>query len=89
MADYQHKNENNTNQADENRFLALGFFEFAIISTLMVAFFPFSLLFCLFFLGLQDTTLLVKALLHDFVKTIGAILTGLFFLGMVLFLFLS
>ena len=89
MSDYLNENENNTNQEVENRFLALGFFEFAIISTLMVAFFPLSLLFCLIFYGLQETTLLVKALLHDFLKTIGAIITGLFVLGAVLFLFLS
>ena len=89
MSDYPYGNENNTKQEVENRFLALGFFEFVIISTLLVAFFPLSLLFCLLFYGLQDTTLLVKALLHDFLKTIGAIITGLFFLGIVLFLFLS
>jgi len=89
MSDYPQGNINNTDQEVENRFLALGFFEFAIISTLMIAFFPLSLLFCLLFYGLQDTTLLVKALLHDFLKTIGAIITGLFFLGIVLFLFLS
>ena len=89
MSDYPHENEDNANQEVENRFLALGFIEFTIISTLMIAFFPLSLLFCLLVYGLQDTTLLVKALLHDFLKTIGAIITGLLFLGIVLFLLLS
>ena len=89
MSDYPPGNENNINQEIENRFLALGFFEFAIISMLMIAFFPLSLLFCLVFYGLQETALLVKALLHDFLKTIVAIITGLFSLGIVLFLFLS
>ena len=89
MSDYPHENEDNANQEVKNRFLALGFIEFTIISTLMIAFFPLSLLFCLLVYGLQDTTLLVKALLHDFLKTIGAIITGLLFLGIVLFLLLS
>ena len=58
----------------ENRFLLMGFWEFGIIATLVVAFFPWSLLFSLFFLGMEGTKLLIAALLHDGLKTIGAVL---------------
>lgn len=66
------KNEN------ENPFLIMGFWEFTIIATLMTVFFPWSLLFCVIFYGLEHTKLLVIALLHDFVKTVLAILLGIF-----------
>ena len=58
---------------EENKFLILGFWEFAILSTLMTVFFPWSLLFCVVFLGLQETKLIVIALLHDAVKTALAV----------------
>lgn len=60
-----------------NPFLVMDFWEFAIISTLMVAFFPWSLLFCLFVYGMAVTRLLVIALLHDLVKTTLAVLSVL------------
>ena len=59
---------------EENKFLLLGFWEFAIISTLFVCFFPLSLLFCLLFFGMDNTKALVLALLHDAVKTTFAVL---------------
>jgi len=66
---------NKPDVSDENPFLIMGFFEFAIISTLMVVFFPWSLVFCLFFYGMDFTKLLVIALLHDLIKTIFAVLS--------------
>jgi len=66
--------ETNNNKQDENPYQLLGFWHFAIISTLMVVFFPWSLLFCVVFLGLSETVLLVKALFIDFIRTILAIL---------------
>ncbi len=58
---------------EENRYLLLGFFEFAILATLMTVFFPWSLLFCLFVFGMQETKLIIFALLHDFIKTLLAV----------------
>ena len=51
------------------------FWNFAIISTLVVAFFPFSLLFCVIFYGLEQTKFLIAALLHDAIKTFLAVLS--------------
>ena len=74
--------------SQDNKYLALGFWEFAIISTLFVCFFPLSLLFCWLYYGIEDTVLLVKALLHDFVRTIliviGIIISLIVFLGLIL-----
>jgi hypothetical protein len=64
----------NNNELDENPYLSLGFLQFGIISTLMVVFFPWSLLFCVVFLGLDNTALLVKAMFIDFIRTILSIL---------------
>ena len=60
---------------DENRFLIMGFWEFAIISTLMTVFFPWSLLYCVVVYGLQETKFLVIALFHDVLKTVLAVLS--------------
>ena len=61
-------------KVNQNPYLIMGFWEFAILCTLMVVFFPWSLLFCVIFYGLEDTKLIVKALLHDAFKTFLAIL---------------
>jgi len=61
----------------ENPYLLLDFWEFVILSTLMVAFFPWSLLFCLFFYGLEDTKFIMAALIHDAIKTALALLSGI------------
>ena len=69
---------NNKNFNDNvNPYLVMGFWEFAITATLMSVFFPWSLLFCVVFYGLQNTKLLLIALLHDLLKTIFAILAVL------------
>jgi hypothetical protein len=58
----------------ENKYLIMGFWEFAIISTLTIVFFPWSLLYCVIAYGLADTKLLVLAFFHDFLKTLFAVL---------------
>ena len=66
---------NNTNiDKEQNPYLIMGFWEFAITATLMVVFFPWSLLFCVVFYGFQNTKFLIIALLHDLLKTVFAIL---------------
>ena len=69
---------------EENPYLLMGFWEFAIMSTLMIAFFPWSLLFCVIFYGLTETKYIVLAMLHDAVKTILAILSIVFTLVVVI-----
>jgi len=59
---------------DTDPYRFLGFWELGIISTLMVAFFPWSLLFCVVFYGLEETKLLIVALLHDWFITVLATL---------------
>jgi hypothetical protein len=64
-----------TSSENKNRFLIMGFWEFAIISTLMTVFFPWSLLYCVVVYGLQDTKFLIIALFHDVLKTVLAVLS--------------
>ena len=66
--------ENKKNK-DENPYLLMDFWEFVIMSTLMVVFFPQSLLFCVIFYGLTQTKYIVLALIHDAFKTLLAILS--------------
>ena len=63
------------NPETENPYLIMGFWEFAIMSALMVALFPWSLLFCIIFYGLTETKYIVQALIHDAFKTFLAILS--------------
>ena len=63
------------NPKTENPYLIMGFWEFAIMSALMVALFPWSLLFCIIFYGLTETKYIVQALIHDAFKTFLAILS--------------
>ena len=53
------------------------FWELALVSTLMVVFFPWSLLFCLFFYGWDETVLLCRALIIDVAKTAMALIAGI------------
>lgn len=70
----------------ENKYLIMSFWEFAIISTLMAVFFPWSLLFCVVTYGLQETKLIVLALFHDLIKTVFAILSvALPIIGLILY----
>ena len=67
--------EKKNHNEEQNPYLLLGFWEFSIMSTLMVAFFPWSLLFCVIFYGFEETKFIVAALVHDAIKTILAILS--------------
>ena len=57
----------------DNPYLIMDFWHFAIISTLMVVFFPWSLLFCVVFYGLEETKFICLALIHDAAKTFFAV----------------
>lgn len=63
------------NDNSSNKYLLMNFVEFAIVSTLMVTLFPWSLIYCLIVYGMEQTKLLVVALLHDLTKTFLAILS--------------
>ena len=63
------------NDDSGNKYLLMNFVEFAIVSTLMVTLFPWSLIYCLIVYGMEQTKLLVVALLHDLTKTFLAILS--------------
>ncbi len=65
------------NEPEKEPRLILGFWEMGIIGTLMVVFFPWSLLFCVFVYGQEYTKVLVIVLVHDKVKTALAILAVL------------
>ena len=68
----------------DNKYLLLGFWEFAIISTLVVVFFPWSLLFSVVVYGLDSTKLLIFALLHDAIKTLFAIISVVISIGVII-----
>ena len=75
------KNTSTATTDVENPYLLLGFWEFAILSTLMVIFFPWSLLFCWLFFGMDTTVAIVLALIHDAYKTFLALLAVAAVLG--------
>ena len=59
----------------ENPYNKLSFFKFLLLSTAMILFFPWSILFCLIFLGVEQTKLIFLALVEDLAKTIlGALI---------------
>ena len=55
----------------------MGFWDFVLMTTLIVVFFPWSLLFCLIVYGWDDTKLRFAALIQDAIKTVLAVLFGL------------
>ena len=61
----------------ENPYLKFGFWKFLVLSTVMVVFFPWSILFCLIILGIEETKLIIFALIEDFIKTFIAIVLGI------------
>jgi hypothetical protein len=65
-----------TESFDENPYLLLGFWEFSVVSIFMVVFFPWSLLFCFFAYGMNDTKAICAALIHDAFKTAVAVVLG-------------
>jgi len=77
IEDYEEEPENPylIKEEPENPYLIMDFWQFAIVSTLMVVFFTWSLLFCVIFYGLEETKFLCIALLHDAFKTFLAVLS--------------
>ena len=75
---------------EENPYLIMDFWHFAIVATLMTVFFPWSLLFCVVFFGLENTKFLCLAIMHDAVKTVLAILSVIIslaiFVGVIVYL---
>lgn len=63
----------------QNSFLALRFYEFAVVSTLVLTFFPMSLVVCWLAFGTATTRDLVEAMIKDWVQTM-LILIGLLIL---------
>ena len=54
---------------DSNPYLKLNFWEFLALSTVMLLFFPWSILICLALYGIDETKLIVLAVIEDFAKT--------------------
>ena len=82
---------NDTNiKKEQNPYLIMGFWEFAITATLMTVFFPWSLLFCVVFYGFQNTKFLIISLLHDLLKKVFAILAVIvtLVLGIIILIFI-
>ena len=55
---------------DSNPYLKLNFWEFLALSTVMLLFFPWSILVCLALYGIEGTKLIVLAVIEDFAKTL-------------------
>ena len=53
------------------------FWELVVKTTLIVAFFPWSLLFCVYFLGMNETIYLYKAVIRDLAVLAVALILGL------------
>ena len=53
-----------------NPYLKLGFWEFLALSTVMILFFPWSVFICLALYGVEETKLIILALIEDFLKTL-------------------
>ena len=52
-----------------NPYLKLGFWKLFALSVIMLLFFPWSILICLVLYGVEETKLIILALIEDFVKT--------------------
>jgi hypothetical protein len=74
----EHQGQNtNADAGKVNPFNKLGFWQFALVSTLTVALLPWSLLGVFLLFGSQVTKNLVSALMQDFAKTLAAVLLGI------------
>ena len=54
-----------------------GFWKLLIISYLLITFLPFSILFCVFFYGMNETIEIIKAVLKDILIILLALLVGI------------
>ena len=61
---------------DSNPYLKLNFWEFLALSTVMLLFFPWSILVCLALYGIDETKLIVLAVIEDFAKTLLMVITA-------------
>ena len=59
----------NSEKAYSNPFLALKFYNFAVISALVLAFFPVSFALCWLVFGAQVTRDLIEAMVRDWIQT--------------------
>jgi len=73
-AEWEKKNSNEEYVLQQDKY---GFWKLAIIVTLMVAFFPWSLLFCLLAYGMDETIYLFKAIISDLVVVVVGLVLGL------------
>ena len=62
------------------------FWELVVKTTLIVAFFPWSLLFCVWFLGMDETIYLYKEIIKDLAVLVVALVLGLVGLCAIIFL---
>ena len=74
----------------ENRFLELNWKQFFVLSTVVTAFFPWSLIISAIFMGFADTKQLIEALFDDWIKTMFFALLGTtFFITVIIYLVLQ
>lgn len=66
--------ESSDNQVSHKEF---EFWQLALIITLLVALFPWSIIFCIFYYGWEETVLLFRALVRDMVSFVIALIVGL------------
>ena len=66
-----------------------GFWKLLIISYLLIAFLPFSILFCVVFYGMAETIEIIKAVLRDILVTLIGLLLGIISLVVLLVIVLS
>jgi hypothetical protein len=80
-------NKNDTNDLKRK----FSFWELLLLSTLITTFFPWSLLFLFYYYGLEQTVIIIKALVADILVTLAGITIGmiglLFLVGYIITLF--
>jgi hypothetical protein len=81
------ENEYQNNQLNFDKY---GFWELVVMTTLIVAFFPWSLLFCVLTLGMEETIYLYKAIISDLLVLVLALVLGVIgFCGVILLVIYS
>ena len=70
-------NSNLEEDFNKNNKKKYGFWKLLIISYLLIAFLPFSILFCVVFYGINETIEIIKAVLRDILVTLLGLLLGI------------
>ena len=87
---YVKKELNNNDKNGLKR--TFSFWELLLLSTLITTFFPWSLLFLFYSYGIEQTVIIIKALVADLLVTIAGIAIGiiglLFFIGYIIKIFI-